>query len=215
MTCTAKSDWYLPGNIWSAIWFRICASLAAWFWLTAKMIDLPISPLIGIAQRVFQKGLAEKLIGGVGEEALLELALLEGLLLVLARVVRERDDEALFGKKLGGDLGAGIHHRRIDQKAVLHAIEQRIAEGRLAVLAAEGAVGVEQQPALGFARIAGRRVRLVEFLEVVARRGGEAELVADEIVEHRAGVAADGAVRFVGDDEVEVGRREKLSDICC
>ena len=51
---------------------------------------------------------------------------------------------------------------------------------------------------------------LVEPLEVVARRGGEAELVADEVVEHGAGVAADGAVRFVGDDQVEVGRREEL-----
>ena len=51
---------------------------------------------------------------------------------------------------------------------------------------------------------------LVEPLEVVARRGGQAELVADEVVEDGAGVAADGAVRFVGDDEVEVGRREEL-----
>ena len=51
---------------------------------------------------------------------------------------------------------------------------------------------------------------LVELLEVIARRGGEAELVADEVVEHGAGVAADGAVRFVGDDEVEVGGRKEL-----
>ena len=94
--------------------------------------------------------------------------------------------------------------------AVLHAVEQRVAEGRLAVLAAEGAVGVEQQAALGFARVAGGGLGLVEPLEVVARRGGEAELVADEVVEDGAGIAADGAVRFVGDDEVEVGRREEL-----
>ena len=163
-----------------------------------------------IAQGVFQKGLAEELVGGVGEEALLELALLEGLLLVFAGVVGERDDEALFGKQLGGDLGAGIHHRGIDQEAVLHAIEQGVAEGRLAVLAAEGAVGVEQQAALGLARVAGGGLGAVEPLEVVARRGGEAELVADEVVEDGAGIAADGAVRFVGDDEIEVGRREEL-----
>ena len=37
-----------------------------------------------IAQGIFQKGLAEELVGGLGEEALLELALLEGLLLVFA-----------------------------------------------------------------------------------------------------------------------------------
>ncbi len=53
-----------------------------------------------IAQGVLEEGLAEELVGGVGEEALLELALLEGLLLVLARVVGERDDEALFGEQL-------------------------------------------------------------------------------------------------------------------
>ena len=52
-----------------------------------------------IAKRILEKRLAEELVGGFGEEALLELALLEGLLLVLAGIVGERDDEALFGKE--------------------------------------------------------------------------------------------------------------------
>jgi hypothetical protein len=43
------------------------------------------------------------------------------------------DDEALVGQQLGGDLGAGVHHGGVDQEAVLHAVEQRIAEGGLAV----------------------------------------------------------------------------------
>ena len=51
---------------------------------------------------------------------------------------------------------------------------------------------------------------LSNLREVVAGRGGQAELVADEVVEDGAGVAADGAVRFVGDDQVEIGRREEL-----
>ena len=51
---------------------------------------------------------------------------------------------------------------------------------------------------------------MVEFLQVVARRRGKAQLVADEIVEHGAGVAADGTVRFVGDNQVEIGWRKKL-----
>ena len=170
------------------------------------LADLPADR---IAQGVFQEGLAEELVGGVGEEALLELALLEGLLLVFAGIVGERDDEALFGKQFGGDLGAGIHHRGVDQVAFLHAVEQRVAVGGLAVLAAEGAVGVQQQSALGFARVAGGGLGLVEPLEVVAGRGGEAELVADEVVEDGAGVAADGAVGFVGNDQVEIGRREE------
>ena len=82
-----------------------------------------------------------------------------------------------------------------------------MAEGRLAVPAAKGAVGIEHQPALGLARVAGWWVGLVEAFEVVAGRGGEAEFVADEVVEHRARIAADGAVGFVGDDQIEVGRR--------
>ena len=45
--------------------------------------------------------------------------------------------------------------------------------------------------------------------QVIARRGGQAELVADEVVEDGAGVAADGAVRLIGDDEVEVCRRKE------
>ncbi|OQC68191.1 MAG: hypothetical protein BWX47_01932 [candidate division Hyd24-12 bacterium ADurb.Bin004] len=35
VTCTAKSDWYLPGYMRSAISLRIWVSFAAWFWLTA------------------------------------------------------------------------------------------------------------------------------------------------------------------------------------
>ena len=49
-----------------------------------------------------------------------------------------------------------------------------------------------------------------EVFEVVAWGGGEAEFAADEEVEDGAGVAADGAVGFVGDDEVEVGGGEEL-----
>lgn len=77
-----------------------------------------------VTQGVFQKRLAQELVGAVGEETLLELALLEGLLLVLGGVIGERDDKALLRKQRGGDLGAGVHHGRVDQKALLHAIKQ-------------------------------------------------------------------------------------------
>src|ERR1039457_6264858 len=48
---------------------------------------------------------------------------------------------------------------------------------------------VKQHPALEFARVP--RVPPVEFLEVIARRSGKAELVAYEIIEYGSGVAAD------------------------
>ena len=164
----------------------------------------------GVPQGVFKERLAEELIGGIGEKALLELALLKDLLLILAGVVGERDDESLVGKQLSCDACAGIHDRGIDQVALFHAVQQGVAESRLAVLAPEGAVGVEEQTALALAWVAGSRVRAVEPPQVVAGRGGQDELPADEVVEHCAGVATDGAVRFVGDHQVEVGRREEL-----
>ena len=49
-----------------------------------------------VAQGVFEKGFAEELVGGVGEETLFELALLVGFLLILAGVIGERGDEAFF-----------------------------------------------------------------------------------------------------------------------
>ena len=42
-----------------------------------------------IAQGVFQKGLAEELIGGISEEALFELTLLECFLLVFTGIIGE------------------------------------------------------------------------------------------------------------------------------
>lgn len=56
----------------------------------------------------------------------------------------------------------------------------------------------------------GARLCAVEPAEVIARRGGEAELVADEVVKHGAGIATNGAMRFVGDDEIEIRRGEEL-----
>ena len=100
-----------------------------------------------VAIRVLQKCFAEKLIGGVGEKALLELALFESFFLIFTLIVFEIYDETLFRQKLCGDFTAGIHDGWIDKVAIFNAIEQGIAEGGLAVLAAEGAVGVEQQTA--------------------------------------------------------------------
>lgn len=108
-----------------------------------------------------------------------------------------------------GDVGAGVHHGGVDEIPLLHAVEQRIAEGGLAGFAAEGAVGVEQQAALGLARVAAAGFGAVEAAQVIARRGGEAQLVADEIIEHGARVAADGAMRLVRNHQIEIGGREQ------
>ena len=57
------------------------------------MMDLPISPLMGVAVRVLQKCFAEELIGSVGKKAFFEFALLESLFLVFALVVLEVNDK--------------------------------------------------------------------------------------------------------------------------
>ena len=43
----------------SAISLRVCVSLAAWFWLTAKTMDFPISPLTG-SRSAFSKNVLQK-----------------------------------------------------------------------------------------------------------------------------------------------------------
>ena len=95
-----------------------------------------------IAQSVLQEGLAQDLIGGLGEEALLELSLFEGLLLVFTSVVREVHYESFFGEQFGGNFGASVHDRWIDEVSVLYAIKERVAEGRLTGFAAKGAVRI-------------------------------------------------------------------------
>ena len=164
----------------------------------------------GVTQRVFEKRFAKELIGCLREEALFKLALLESFVVVIAFVVLERHHKARFGKEPGGDLAASVHDGRIDEEAVLHAIEEGVAEGGLTVVATEGTVGIEHEPALKLARVFGGGLVLVEFLKVIERRSGEAELVADEVVKDGTRIASDGAVSFVGDDEVEVGGRKEL-----
>ena len=163
-----------------------------------------------VAQSMFHECLAQKQIGWVREESFFKLALFVGFLVILAFIVFEFDDEAFLGKQSCCHFGAGVHHRRVDQEALLHPIEQGVAEGRLAVLTAKGAISVEQQTAFGLARVAGTRFRSVKPPQVIARGGGEPQLVANEVVEYCAGIAANGAVRFIRNDEIEVGRREEL-----
>ena len=172
-------------------------------------MDLPISPLTGSRRACSRKVLQKSWLVASEKKRFSNSRCLKASCWSSPVSSVTRDDEALFRKQLGGDVGAGVDHGGVDQIAVLHAIEQRVAEGRLAGFAAEGAVGVQQQAAFGLARIAAARLGAVETAQVVARRGGEAELVADEVIEHGAGVAADGAVRLVGNHQIEVGRREQ------
>ncbi len=82
VTCTARSDWYLPGQSISANSFKIWVSLAAWFWLTANTRPLPNSTGHGIAQTVLDEGLTEQFVGRLGEKFLLEVLGNEALFLL-------------------------------------------------------------------------------------------------------------------------------------
>ena len=78
-----------------------------------KNDGLPDLAANGVAQGVFDKGLAEDLIGRGRKEALLEFALLVGFLLVVALVVLKLDDKPVVRQKLGGDFGPGINDGRL------------------------------------------------------------------------------------------------------
>ena len=47
------------------------------------------------------------------------------------------------------------------------------------------------------------------MLQIVLGGGGEAELVTHKVIEYGAGVAADGAMSFIGDHQIEIGGREE------
>ena len=59
VTCTAKSDWYLPGYILSANSFNISVIFPAWFWLTQNTIVFPISSVTGSCN-AFSKNVLQK-----------------------------------------------------------------------------------------------------------------------------------------------------------
>ena len=67
-----------------------------------------------IAERVFEKCFAEKLIRGLSEETLFKLPLFECLCFVLTFFVFELDREALIGQQLGGDFSPCVDNRRTD-----------------------------------------------------------------------------------------------------
>ena len=49
------------------------------------------------------------------------------------------------------------------------------------------------------------------MLQVIARCGGEAKLIANEVLEDSAGVASDGAMGFIRNDQIKIrGREEPL-----
>jgi len=127
----------------------------------------------------------------------------ERLLQLDAVLIGGLDDESLVRQQLGGDLRSSIDDIGVDEEAIPDAIEERIAKGGFAALAAEDAIRVEHHPALCFPWVAGRAVGV---LQVVLRGRRQAEFVTHKIFEHRASVAANGAVGLVRDDEVEVSR---------
>jgi len=71
--------------------------------------------------------------------------------------------------------------------------------------------------ALPCARVVGFDAGGVNLFEIVLRRGGETKLVADEILEHRAAVAANRAVSFASRRSPKFERsltREEFPLVC-
>jgi hypothetical protein len=89
VTCTAKSDWYLAGKHAVGHLVEGLHQLGSVVLADSENDRLADFTAYRIAQGILKESLAEELVGGIGEEALFELALLEGLLLVLTGVVSE------------------------------------------------------------------------------------------------------------------------------
>ena len=165
------------------------------------LADLPADR---IAERILQESPAENRVGSLREKLPLEIALFERFLLLLPLVISEGHHKALVGEKLGGHLRPCVNNPRIDQMPIAHPVEQRVAKRRLATLAAKGAVRVEQQPVLHLTRIA-----QMGTPEVVSGRRGQPQLVANEVIEYGAGIAADRPMRLIRNHQVEVRRRKQ------
>ena len=163
----------------------------------------------GVLQGVLEEGLAENCVCLAGQEFTFEILVRVNLLDKLAVFVRHHHGIALIGKHLGGDLRAGIGDDGVHKESISHAVQQAVAVGGFTRGAAERFIGVQQQAAFDLSRIV--CANIFDVLKVVFGCGGQAQLVADEIVEHRPAVAPDAAVGFVRDNQIKVGRREQLT----
>ena len=113
----------------------------AWVWLTAKTMDLPILPA-GSRWACLRKGLAHDAVAGGRENLPFKVLNLEVLFLLV-----DDDRPAGFGQGLGGDVGAEVEDlRQAEERAfgVFDGVDDVVAEGREAGLAAEVVVGVAE-----------------------------------------------------------------------
>ena len=170
---------------------------------------LPDLPANRVADRILQESPTENRVRSFREKLPLKIALLERLLLLLSFVIGKRHHKTLVSEKLGSHLRSCVNDPGVDQIPIAHPVKQRVAKCRLATLTAEGAVSVEQQPALHLARIAHMRAGRMGASEVVAGRRGQPQLVPDEVIEHSAGVAADRPMRLIRNHQVKVRRRKQ------
>src|SRR3989344_3715082 len=132
-----------------------------------------------------------------GEESSLKIFLEVRLLHFFAFLILSENGISLVRKQLRRDLCPRVRDDGIYEESVFHAIEQAVAECRVAAAAAECDVRVEKLPPLPCARVFFAHFARIEILQVVLRRRGETEFVADEILEHSSTVAADASVSFV------------------
>jgi hypothetical protein len=91
--------------------------LAAWLWLTPNKMDSPTTWVTGLGR-----------------------ALLVTFLGRMAIFIGDFQDENFSRWVLVGHVSAGIDDGGMDEKAMPHVIEQRVTEGRLAILETIGAV---------------------------------------------------------------------------
>lgn len=107
------------------------------------------------------------------------------------------------------NVGPGIERERVHEirRIVLDSIQQAVTEGWFSVIAAERLIRVEQQAPLVFARVI-LAIFVLHAFDVIAGRRRQTKFCADEIFKNRAVVAADGAMRFIADNELKIRGRK-------
>lgn len=144
-----------------------------------------------------------------GKDFPLQVLYLETLFLLV-----DGDGPAGVLQCLGGDVRTAIDDLGLAKKRalrVLHRLKDVVSERWLAGLAAKVMIGVPELASLQRLGLFGSELLNVDVLEVSLGRRGQSNTRGLEELDCLAGIAVDGAVRLVVDDQVEVERRELLT----
>ena len=163
----------------------------------------------GVFLRVFQERFAHQAVAARREDLPLQILNLEAFLLLV-------DDHRPTGfiQGLRRNVRAQVKDlRQAEERAfgVFHGVNDVIPEGRESGLAAEVVVGIAEQPRFRRFGVLLLQLLQVDVLQVSLGRGRQADASRLEELHDLSGIAVNGTVRLVVDDQIEMEGRELLA----